>query len=71
MTVKQLYKIELIVKTDVENNPRTWIKFFEDLGYNPLKAISDFIKVYSYSVEPIDMDMEEKDYKFIEDMDKH
>ena len=49
MTVKQLYKIEVIVKTDVENNPRTWIKFFEDLGYNPLKAISDLIKVHSYS----------------------
>jgi|TARA_B100001971_G_C18201034_1_gene544586 hypothetical protein len=58
----QDYKIELIVKTDVENNPRIWLKKAKRFGGFPFGehvltgAAPNIIKVYSYSVEPIDIE---------------
>ena len=70
----QDYKIELIVKADVENNPRYWLKNAKKYGGFPFgKAllagtVPTITKVYSYSVEPIDSNQLE--FKFMQDMDK-
>ena len=69
----QDYKIELIVKTDVENNPRDWLKNAKKSGGFPfgktllVGATPSIIKVYSTSVEPIDSGNPE--YKFMQDME--
>ena len=69
----QDYKIELIVKTDVENNPRDWLKNAKKYGGFPFGktpltgATPSIIKVYSTSVEPIDSGNPE--YKFMQDME--
>ncbi len=72
--ITQDYKIELIVKADAENNPRDWLKKAKQYGGFPFgKAllagtVPNIIKVYSYSIEPIDSS--HLDYKFMSDMDK-
>ena len=69
----QDYKIELIVKTDVENNPRDWLKNAKRYGGFPFGeallagTAPSIIKVYSTSVEPIDSGNPE--YKFMQDME--
>ena len=69
----QDYKIELIVKTDVENNPRDWLKNAKKYGGFPFGealltgATPSIIKVYSTSVEAIDSS--QSDYKFMQDME--
>ena len=69
----QDYKIELIVKTDVESNPREWLKNAKKYGGFPFGesllagTAQSIIKVYSTSVEAIDSS--QPDYKFIQDMD--
>ena len=70
----QDYKIELIVKADVENNPRDWLKNAKKYGGFPfgkallVGATPTITKVYSYSVEPIDSNQLE--FNFMQDMDK-
>ena len=70
----QDYKIELIVKADVENNPRDWLKNAKEYGGFPFgealltSTAPTIIKVYSYSIDAIDSS--HLDYKFMQDMDK-
>ena len=70
----QDYKIELIVKADVENNPRDWLKNAKKYGGFPFGkallagATPTITKVYSYSIDAIDSS--HLDYKFMQDMDK-
>ena len=70
----QDYKIELIVKTDVESNPREWLKNAKKYGGFPFGeallagTAPNIIKVYSTSVEPIDSG--DPEYKFMQDMEQ-
>ena len=69
----QDYKIELIVKTDVESNPREWLKNAKKYGGFPFGesllagTAPNIIKVYSTSVDPIDSGNPE--YKYMQDME--
>ena len=70
--ITQDYRIELIVKADAENNPRDWLKNAKEYGGFPFgealltSTAPTIIKVYSYSVEPVDASQSE--FKFIQDM---
>ena len=70
--ITQDYKIELVVRADVENNPKSWLKNANKYGGFPfgemllLAASPTIVKVYSYSVEPIDNSQSE--YKYLDDM---
>ena len=72
--ITQDYKIELIVKADVENNPRDWLNNAKKYGGFPFgKAllagtVPTITKVYSYSIDAIDSS--HLDYKFMSDMDE-
>ena len=72
--ITQDYKIELVVQADVENNPRKWLKLANKYGGFPfgemllLPTSPTIVKVYSYSVEPIDNSQSE--YKYLDDMKK-
>ena len=72
--ITQDYKIELVVQADVENNPKNWLKNANKYGGFPfgemllLAASPTIVKVYSYSVEPIDNSQSE--YKYLDDMKK-
>ena len=72
--ITQDYRIELIVKADAENNPRDWLKNAKEYGGFPFgealltSTAPTIIKVYSYSVEPVDASQSE--FKFIQDMNK-
>ena len=72
--ITQDYKIELIVQADVNNNPKKWLEMANKYNGFPfgeylLEAASPtIVKVFSYSVEPIDNSQSE--YKYIDDMKK-
>ena len=61
------YKVEIIIKTD-ENEVKNGVGKFARSMYDKFFLSKGNLKVYSYSVEPIDR--EKAEYKFIKDMDK-